>query len=285
MKTRLLLICTCLFLSMSLSAQQREAHSFAVKNPSNTFIGGVFDPKSLNTDTHQFVNITVPESIDITVLRQFKTIIPTYENMMKAVRESVIASGKIDQQKSFSYRIKKIKSYDELEWYFGQTINLETFFGIPQGSNLSKNTVAVDITQEFFSVEMDFPHDGKLHDQDPEIVKREDELVYVSSLTFGRKAILLISSSSDYKDINAAIQESLTNNPKTLSVKSRAILSNADIRIMVIGNPSLPIPSSDTPFASVMEYFNRSVTIEDFGQPIKFTGTWIKTNGMFVNNY
>lgn len=144
--------------------------------------------------------------------------------------------------------------------------------------------MVVDITQAFFKIYMDFPDDGKLHDKDPEVTKRADELVYVGSLSFGRKVTVLVEAEIPFIDLKLAIEESLNVN-KSLSAKNRTILANADIRIMTLGNPILPEVNSDNPFAAVMSYFNKPVTIDDFGVPLQFTASDIKDNSIFVSKY
>lgn len=142
MKTKKTYTLALLFIfAVSLMAQKREATNFTVKNPEKTFVGAVLEYKTINDDVYRFVNITVPEAIRISFSIPVKpqTIVPSYENMMKVVRESVMANGNIKSQQSFSFQLKEIKSYEELFWYFGQTVNTETFFGITQNSKPKKH--------------------------------------------------------------------------------------------------------------------------------------------------
>lgn len=287
MKTRIFFISLLTFVALSVLAQKRQATDFSVKNPDKTFVGAVLEPKSINTDEHQFVNITIPDPITISFSLPIKsqTIEPTYDNMMKVIRENLTATEKIKSQQGFSYQLKEIKSYDELSLYFGQTINTETFFGIQQNRNPYKTMIALDLTQELFSVNMDLPDDGKLYKNDPEIIKRGNELLYVGSLSFGRKVTLLVSSSLAFADVKVAIEESLNSDGKPLSAKSRMILSNADMRIMAFGNPIFPVQDVNNPFAMIKDYFNRPVTKDDFGSVIRFSCAWIKDNSLFTNEY
>lgn len=287
MKTKILLISLALTFAGSSMAQKREASSFSVKNPEKTFVGAPLDPKSINKENHQFVDIITPEPITLSFSIPVKsqTILPSYDNMMKVVRESVMTYGKIKSQQSFSYQLKEIKSYDDIFWHFGQTINTETFFGIPQNATPSKTTVIVDLTQVFFNVSMDIPDDGKLYDKDIEIAKRIEDLIYVASISFGRKATMIISSEMPYISLKSAIEEALASDNNTLTAKSRAVLTNADIRIMVLGNPKITKQNINNPFTSVLEYFNRPVTMDDFGLPIKLTAFYFKDNSTYYNVY
>lgn len=286
MKTRIYLIMLSLLCLLPLAAQV-AVHGIAVKNPDKTFIGAVMEHKSINNNTHRFVNITVPEPIQIYFSLPIKqqTIIPTYENMMKTVRESVVASGKIKANHGFSFQLLEIQSYDRLSWFFGQTMDTETFFGISPNTKPQKTTVAVNMTQSFFSIGMDFPDDGKLYGDDPEITKQEDDLIYVGTLFFGRKITAVVESAATFTELKTAIEESLNSEEKPISKKSRAVLANADIRFMSLGATELPAPDSENPFASVMAYFHKPVTIDDFGVPLGFHASYIKDNSAFENEY
>lgn len=287
MKTKKTYTLALLFIfAVSLMAQKREAINFTVKNPEKTFVGAVLEYKSINDDAHRFVNITVPEAIHISFSIPVKsqTIVPSYENMMKVVRESVIASGEIKMSEGFSFQLLEINSYEALFWYFGQTVNTETFFGIPKNAKPQKTSVVVNMTQTFFSISMDFPNKERLYDKDPEVIKRAEELVYVGTLSYGRKITSLVEAEIPYIDLKLAIEEALNPN-KPLSAKNRSILANADIRMMAFGNPILPEANSDNPFATAMSYFNKPVTIDDFGVPLQFTAAYIKDNGVFNNEY
>lgn len=286
MKTRIYFIALSLLCLLPLAAQV-AVHGIAVKNPDKTFIGAVMEHKSINSNTHRFVDIAVPEPIRIYFSLPVKqqTIVPTYENMMKTVRESVMASGKIKTNHGFSFQLLEIESYDRLSWFFGQTMDTETFLGISPNTKLQKTTVAVNMTQSFFSIGMDFPEDGKLYDKDPEITKRADELIYVSTLFFGRKITAVVESAATFTELKTAIEESLNSQGKPVSQKSRAVLANADIRFMTLGATELPEPDSENPFASVMAYFNKPVTMDDFGVPLGFHAAYIKDNSAFANEY
>lgn len=287
MKTKILLIALAIIFTGSSTGTKREADSFSAKNPEKTFVGAPLDPKSINTDNHQFVNIITPEPITLSFSIPVKsqTILPSYDNMMRVVRESVMESGKIKSQQGFKYQLKEIKSYNDISMYFGQAISTEVFWGIPQNATPSKTTAIICLTQEFFSVNMDMPDDGKLYDKDPEITKRIEELVYVSSVSFGRKAMMIVSSEMPYVRLKSAIEEALASDHKTLTSKSRGVLANADVRIMILGNPDLTVRNTDNPFASILEYFHRPVTIDDFGTPIQFTASYFKDNSMYCNKY
>lgn len=286
MKTKIYLILLSLSCLLSLPAQV-AVNGIAIKNPDRTFIGAVIEHKSINYDAHRFVDVVVPQPIQIYFSLPIKqqTIIPTYENMMKTVRENVVASGKIKANYGFSFQLLEIQSYDRLSWFFGQTMNTETFFGIPPNTKLQNTTVAVSMTQSFFSIGMDFPDDGKLYGKDPEINKREDELIYVGTIFFGRKITALVESSATFAEVKTAIEESINSLGKPISKKSHAVLTNANIRIMVLGATELPQPDSGNPFACVMAYFNKPVTIDDFGVPMGFHASYIKDNSAFENKY
>ncbi len=203
---------------------------------------------------------------------------------MKVIRESVIEKGEITSIAGFSYSSRDISSYDYLSLLFGQTTNLETFFGIPQNAKLNKTCVVVDIKKSFFDISMDYPDDGKLHGKDPEVIKRVDELIYVSSLIFGKRITMLVEADIPSSDLKGAIQEALESKAN-LSNRSKAILSNSNIKITVLGRLSLPESKNGNPLSAIMEYINKPVTIDDFGIPISFQGTYVKDGSVFENKF
>lgn len=287
MRTKILLFLGVIIISCSLSAQQREASSFTIKSPDKTFVGAVLDPKSINTDQHQFVQLTKPDFITVSSLVQgdySQEIKPSYESMMRVVREWV-GNKKLIQQQAFTFGIKEINSYEELNSCFGQNINSEKFFGISQDAQVTNNTLMVSITQEFFSVDMDMPDNGILHYEDPEVSAHRDDFIYVNSVTFGKKIIVLVSSQVELSKMKNAVNEALSAKPNTLSQESRAILSNSDIEVMILGNPDLGSYDVAHPFEAVMEYLKRPVTLDDFGVPIHFSAASLRDHASFVNHF
>lgn len=290
MKIKTIIITALLFTGLSLHAQtERKATDFVSKYPGKTFLGAVLEYKSINTEEYKFVKVEPsPVTISFSLPVKSETIIPSYENLMNVVRDKVVRIGKIKSNHSFSFSLKELKSYDFLSLSFGQKIDTDLFFGISKDAKPRKTAVMVDMSQTYFSVDMDLPESGKIYDKNRnlEIVKREDELVYIGSVEFGRKVTVIVESPVSYGDLKQAIQEALSESKdKPMSKKSRSILARATVRVMVIGDEKLPDTHPDNVFGNIKDYFDRPVTVEDFGKPITFQASYVKDNSAFQNTF
>lgn len=262
---------------------QEGFDKFAAKNPANTFIGAVIEAVKINSDTHEFLNVP-QKSITISFSLPIKSqeIVPSYPNMMNAV-EGIIKNGDVPTQNvSFSHTIREIKSYDELTLFFGQKINPTLLFGITANGEPKQNVVAVNLEQKLFSIYMDI-QDAPVIDN-AEIEK--DKLLYLNSVTFGRKAIVLIESNQSGSKIKAAVDDVVQNYdaPTKIADSSHSLLSNSTIRVMIAGNNTVLAIKAGNALLDALYYFNRDITVKDFGAPITFTAAWLKDNSVFVNN-
>lgn len=281
---KLTLYCLFFFIGVSVYAQQ-GFNSFIAKNPERTFIGAIMKAKNINDDTHQFLNISLnPITISFSHPIKSQKISPSYNNMMKVV-ENLIKEGKIPMQNvGLSHIIKKIKSYDELNVLFGQKINPTLLFGVPAKKGPKRNIVAINLEQKFLSIYMDIPDRPIL-----DVNKLEDDidkLIYLNSVTFGRKAIVLVESEQLLSKIKAAINNVMQNydSPEKITETTHSVLSNSNIRIMITGSNIEPGMQSDNALAEALRYFNRPITTKDFVTPIAFTAAWAKDNSVFENN-
>lgn len=274
----------CLFLMIGVSVYAQEGFDkFASKNPANAFIGAVIEADKINSDTHEFIDVP-QKSITISFSLPIKSqeIIPSHNNMMNAV-EGIIKNGDVPTQNiSFSHTIREIKSYDELTLFFGQKINPTLLFGITANGEPKQNVVAVNLEQKLFSIYMDI-QDAPVIDN-PEIDK--DKLLYLNSVTFGRKAIVLIESNQSESKIKAAVDDVVQNydSPVKIAESSHSLLANSTIRVMIAGdNTTVDIKAGNTLLDALL-YFSRDFMVNDFGAPITFTAALLKDNSVFVNN-
>lgn len=260
---------------------QYSADKFAAKCPNEIFIGAIMEANSINQDTYKFLNVSMnPITIGYTIPIKSQTITPSYNNMIEVLHEALKTNDALKNNYSFSFVIKKIQSYGELAVNWGQIINLQKLLGIALDYKPQKNIVLVDINQSFFSITMDMP---ELLSTDPQVLQRLDELVFVNSIQFGRKVILVIESNIDYNELQETIHTLL--NYKEVSQKGLAILANSNIRLMTIGNKDIKDIDPNNPFTSILDYFSQRVTPEDFGIPISFSVSNLRDNSVFVNYF
>lgn len=260
---------------------QYSADKFAAKCPNEIFIGAIMEANSINQDTYKFLNVSMnPITMGYTIPIKSQTIAPSYNNMIEALHEALKTNDALKNNYSFSFVIKKIQSYGELAVNWGQIINLQKLLGIVPGYKPLKNIVLVDINQSFFSITMDMPESLST---DPQVLQRLDDLVFVNSIQFGRKVILVIESNIDYNELQETIHNLL--NYKEVSQKGLAILANSNIRLVTIGNKDIKDIDPNNPFTSILDYFSQIVTVEDFGIPISFSASNLRDNSVFVNYF
>lgn len=281
---KLSIYCLFLILGLNIFAQQ-GFDKFAAKNPRSTFIGALIEAEKINSDNHRFIDMPQkPISISFNVPIKSREIIPSYKNMMDVVSDIIKNDNIPNQNVNFSHIIREIESYDELSVFFGQKINPSFLFGIPENNSPKLNVVVENLEQNLFSIYMDIEDLPVFNIDNPEI--QEDKLLYLNSVTFGRKAIVLIESNQSVSKIKDAINDVVQNYNALEKIKevSHSILANSLIRIMITGNNTELDTHSDNALIDVLLYFNREITIDDFGSPINFTAAWLKDNSVFVND-
>ena len=164
---------------------------------------------NLNDAEHQFLKVRMNP---ITMIYSFpvksETIIPSYDNMVKTIEQRLVENDVLKPNYQFSFTIKQISSYLQLYPYFGEEIDLFSYFGITSRHLTSRTAAILDISQSFFSVNMDLPEN--LSD-DPQVHEQMDELIYVNSIEFGRRTVLVVESNVGYQDLSVALNELLDN--------------------------------------------------------------------------
>lgn len=287
MRSRLIYM-TILLLSIAMQpvygqTQEFSSQKFINKCPHEIFIGAVLEPGSLNKDKYDILDVSInPITVSYSsLLAKSQEISPSYDNMMEAIRTSLKSVASVAQNGSFSFITKDIKSYSDITIDWGQTINLQTLIGVSSNNKSARNKVWVDISQTFFSLDMDLPESLS---NDPEVIKRKDELIYIGSIQFGKKVTVLVESNLDANLLKEAINNAL--NSKGIDEKGKAVLANSTIRIMSVGNDgAFARMNPDNPFEKIIEYFNEKVTPDNFGVPISFTAGRVKDNSVFENKF
>lgn len=285
MKTKIILF-LLLILGVQYADAQIESSEFMVKNPEQTFVGAIMEASSINKDTHLFIDtplnpVTVSYSLPITAPAQILS--PSYDNMMNAVREKLEANHINKPNLSFSFAVNELQSPAEIASILGQNINPGFYFGITQKTK--KTLACVYISQALFSIDMDLFEDVC---SDEKVLARGDELIIIGSVIFGRQALVMVESDYEYDEVRMAINE-LLGEKQTFSTekisKSKVILANSTIRVMLPGNETIEITDLSNPLSDVVAYINRGFSADDFGKPIKFNAVLLKSRGMFVNKF
>lgn len=262
------------------------ATEFTVKNPEITFLGAILEANSLNKDAHQLVNVPLnPVTMSFSSLSLgSREIAPSYTNMMAEIRAALKESGASKPNHSFSYTTSQVESYRELGFLFGQEINPATLFGVKTPQKLKKTLAVVNMKQVYFSVDMDIP-EQLCADLSQISAYGKDDLIYVGSVQFGRRVVLMIESNFDYQEVRLAVDNLLKAETVKVDEKSKMIIANSTIRFMAIGDEKMPEMDLDNPFATLLSYMNQERTSDNFGIPISFSASYLSNHGVFANTY
>lgn len=286
MKNKLIGIALLMLAAISESsyAQEQEAQHFVNKCPEKLFIGAIMNSASLNKDTYEIEEvalnpITVAYTPALTGSHQLE---PSYDNMTKAVRDALQSKQAATDEESFSFTVQDLKSYGQIAINWGQQLDLQKFLGIPNSLKPEKNAILIDISRIFFSITMDLPAPGTLSD-DPKLKGKENELIFVNHIRFGKKYTVVVESNLAADELKAAVKEAMEGNK--LSEKSKAILSNSTIRMLATSSHMLVEPNADNPFEAILKDLKKGATPEDFGVPVFFMASSLKDNASFVNNF
>lgn len=281
----LFLIFTTLLFAGQIAAQQSSS-VIAAKSPDALYVGGVLKTDNINSGEH-----TVLPVLDDLVTVSFDGIAVksmTYqvdkENMYQSLFQALSAAPApvFKASSSFSYSLQTISAYKEVETHLGQTIDLEDWFGINDNAHRQKTLLALDINSVAFTLHLDLPADGEF-DTDPHELSqhRIEDLIYVNSLSFGRRVLLLIESNLERETVNRAIRNVMEDD---VSNEDELVLANCTFRAVTFGSEELAFDPS-TPFSQILDYFNEEFTAENFGLPISFSSAYLQNNGVFTNIY
>lgn len=288
MKTpiNLIILLLCAFQTLFAQDELQQSTMFTAKNPDQLFIGGILESASINSDAHTLLDVSLnPITISFSIPIKSKEIAPSYANMMKAIREALQEGSSLQPNYAFSKTIREIKSYGELALFFGQQINPKLLFGTPQTPKPKRTRGVLSISQSYFSVDMDLQESIS---NDPKVLAQQEKLVYVNSIEFGRKGVLIFESDLAFDDVKAAIEDVLKDaggSDAAISDRNKAILANTTFRCMTVGKDHIEEVTPDNPLTSLINYMNRKVTADDFGVPVSFSASQVKDHSIFANKY
>lgn len=279
----ILTVCCMIVLPDLLNAQQRSS-VIAAKTPELLFIGSVLDKNSLNTNSHPALNI-INQDITIsfgTLGVRSKNISPNREAMNTAISEALSTSSNTGNS-SFSFSIRELESYKQLELLFGQNVDLKEWLNVTGTKHQTKSLIAIDISKIAFTVEMDLPENGSFQTDDVELSRYElDDLIYVNTVSFGRRVIVVAESNISANELKQAVRNALDGT--TLSDRDRSVLANTTFRVIQFGNQD-SIFDPNAPLEGIVEYVDTKMTAENYGLPISFGAAYLKNNAMFENMY
>lgn len=236
---------------------------------------------------HQLLNVPMnPITISYSLPLKSETIIPSYDNMLRAIQQKLQENNVLKPNYQFSFTLKQIDSYEQLALFFGEEIDLSDLFKITSPNPIHKTVAVLDISQSYFSIAMDMPEEELSNS--PIVQEQLSELIYVGSIEFGRRSILIVESDLNYQDVKVALNEILnksTTKKGDISEKSKSIMASSIIRGLILDPLANENITPDNPLEYLLDYINSDISPNDFGVPIFFTAAWLKDNSVFVNKF
>jgi len=284
----ILFFCTAFFFTITVPCKaQQSATVFATKSSQQMYLAGVLDKKAFNEDNHVVLDL-----IDDNITMSFTGIAAksiTFHSdkvlMDQAITEVINTLGEdvFQNSNSFSYNIQELDSYNAIQNYFGQAIENNKWFGIAEGKNKPKTLLALDISRVAFSIALDLPPNGQFNMNASDLEKYKlDDLIYVNSLSFGRRIIVLIESNIERAKVLQAINAVIEG--AKVSAAHKAILANCTFTSINFGSQEIAMKAA-SPFTNILQYMNAEIKAENYGTPISFGASYVKDNSVFENQY
>ena len=285
-------------------SQTRAAYEFydiTTIAPQFIFPGAVLTKESINKGLYRLVGNPTLWKKEITIYFSLPV-----KSMVIAPTKAALESAIVDatqskdftgrQSQMFSYRMKEFSYYKELKLAFGANVNIGNFFSVDVNVNngrIESNTALfVDFSQIYFNVGMDFPYDGNIFiNEDIRQKYLFQNPVYVGSVNYGRKGIILVESSKSYRDLSVAIRAAfnakIVNGELSLDTSTKEILNEAQIQICIIGGDGHEATKTVTGFHAFQEFIIKGgvYSSQVYGVPISYTGVYAEDNSMFVTEF
>lgn len=163
---------------------------------------------------------------------------------------------------------------------FGQTMNRKLWFGLEKANLPSKSIIVIEYDITLFDMYLDVFEDRFLEFQNQVKEEKDEDLFIVNSLTWGRRAMVVIQSDFDESKVRGAFHRFMDNSE--LSEEDSVILETANYSYTVFDDADLDLDSRN-PIEVVKKYIEAPITEENFGRVLNMTGINIQ-NGAFIEN-
>lgn len=286
LKIILLSLSAILFVPFSEVTAQQQSFIIAAKSPELLYLGAAMEQKTINGNQHQVLDL-IQDDIQISfnsLNTKSKTIKSQKESMYKAIDEAVSTTNMAKwQNKSLSFTIRELASYKDIEVFFGQTFDLKPWFSISDQALKPKTLMVINLERVAFSVDMDLPPTGAFKTNASLLAKYDlDNIIYTNTLSFGRRAMIIIESNVEAPAVKSALSKILQKEAATNLDKG--ILANCTYRVLLLGNNSVDLDSKQ-PVQQAIAYVEAEISAANYGQPISFGAVYLKNNQLFSNKY
>jgi len=181
----------------------------------------------------------------------FRTVLPSKSAENTYIR-TALAHGGTDQLQSFTYEQSQFRRTEELKKSFGANLNLGNILKVSYLDSLDnskfKTIVRAEFTQENFSVAIEPPIEKPFLKENFNMsVFNNIRPVIVSSVTYGRKGILIMESDSSYSAVQKTLNASLNLAANMLGISSKDSLGakfSAELKLRLTKEQKETIASS-----------------------------------------
>lgn len=281
-----LLLCFCgVTFSMLTFGQDQKSTTITVKSPDELYLGAVMEQQSINSDSHHVLDI-ITDSIVVSfggLNVKSKTIISGKTPLYRAIQEAL--QGKHSDNRRFSFDIKELGNYNDISLHFGQKIDLTNWFSIKETAAKPRTLLAINMEKIAFTVDMDMPAKGTFQINKALQDKYNlSDLIYINTLSFGRKAVIIVESGLDASIVKEALSAIFKGSK--LSDKEIGILANCNYRGVLIGGSKTVINLEGAPsLQQVIDFIDTNIDASDYGKPVAFTASYLNNNQIFSNSY
>lgn len=278
-----LLSLSFLFNGVLYAQEKNRSTTFFSKNPDEVFLGAVMSLKSLNTEEHVVKDLLFNDKVNAlssNLKYEFPSFVPNKENMYAIIKGEMDRLGAPDQAGSSTYSSWSINSLDAIDVSFGQTMNRKLWFGLEEPDLSPKSIIVIEYDVTLFDMYLDIYEDRFLAFQNQVKEEKDDDLFIVNSLTWGRRAMVVIQSDFDDSKARGAFHRFMDNSE--LSEEDSVIIETANYSYTVFGDVDFDLDNRN-PIEVVKKYIEAPITEENFGRVLNMTGINVQ-NGAFIEN-
>lgn len=276
-----------MMLSIFVFAQNEKSTLITAKSPDQLYLGAVLQESLINAKTHDVLDI-IQDDIVVSfggiklkskIIRSEKA---AFYNIIEEAQQ--IANSVPHSENSFSFSIKDLKSYGDVAHYFGQKIDVSDWFSVSDPIEKPQTLLAVNMERVAFTAEMDLPAEGTFKTNNTVLDRfNSNDLIYVNTLSFGRRAIVLVESNLDASQVKNALSAILKR--KELSNQEKGILANCTFRVALLGSQDVIAVDSSRILEEVLDYIDAKKDFSSHGLPISFGAAYLRNNQIFSNSY
>lgn len=282
---RTVLLTTLLFILTFgiISAQEtKSSATLFSKNPEQLYLGAVLSKKSINTEKHEFKDIKTKEKISLlstTFKYEFPEIVPTKENMYQVIADELKAKGAPTSSGIASYSFYPIRNLEDLYANFGQKMDLGKWFGLDINNKMPVSNILIAYEIPLFDLYLDIAETGMMNYREELAKLKDDDLIYVMSITWGRKALIFVQSDFDENSLKVALNRYL--NDEELTDEQKVILETATFSYNIFEDIPLELENPN-PIKTILNYLSGPITADNYGAIIHFMADEI--DGSTYNN-